>query len=227
MGTRRFAIFAFIIGILGIAFEIVQIVLYESHLSQEWCYPANAWNYLAFFTVITNLLVDLWLITIGIAVFAKWKHIYKFLTKPEIQGALVLYIATVGIVYCAFLFWFIGGYSMDLWWANLIDMWNHFILPIGMMIVWFCVPHKEKIQWSTLLYWLIFPLVYFILSEIRGLVSGWYPYPFFRPSWVIFPIGIFVSTSCFVGIGTIIIWFHNKKAKIEIISDNKAHLQNK
>ncbi|MDR0462196.1 MAG: Pr6Pr family membrane protein [Christensenellaceae bacterium] len=213
MSTKRFATVALVIGLVGIAFEITQVVLYDSHLSMEWCYPASAWNYLAFFTVITNLLVDLWLITVGVCVLCKFSKVYKFLTAPAIQGAIVLYIATVSIIYCVFLFWFIGAYSLTLWWANIIDMWNHLILPVTMIVLWFTVPHKEKLQWSTLLYWLVFPFVYFVLSEIRGLIFDWYPYPFFRPSWVMFPLGIFITTACFLGVGAVIIWLHNKKAK--------------
>ena len=211
MHTKRFAVAAFIIGVIGIALEIAQIILYESHLSKEWSYPANAWNYLAFFTVITNLLIDLWLITVAISIFTKANRLYKFLTKPEIQGALVLYIATVSIVYCVFLFWFIGAYSLSLWWANIIDMWNHLILPVTMIVLWFIVLRDKKIQWSTLLYWLVFPFVYFVLSEIRGLVWDWYPYPFLRPSWVLFPIGILITTTCFVGVGSLMIWLHNRQ----------------
>jgi len=211
MNTKRFALVALIIGSVGIAFEVLQIVYYESHLSNEWCYPATSWNYLAFFTVITNLLVDLWLILVGLSVFTKRHRLYKFLTMPEIQGALVLYIATVSIIYCVFLFWFVGAYSLDLWWANIIDMWNHLLLPLAMVILWIWVPHKKQIRWSTLLYWLVIPFVYFILSEIRGLFFDWYPYPFLRPSWILFPVGITVTTLCFTGVGALIIWAHNRK----------------
>jgi len=213
MNTKRFAIAALIIGITGIAFEITQIILYDSHLSTEWCYPATQWNYLAFFTVITNLLVDVWLIVLAIAIFTKRDRLYKLLTKPEIQGALVLYISTVGIIYCVFLFWFIGAYSSSLWWANIIDMWNHLILPVFIIVLWFCVPHKKPMKWRTILYWLIFPFIYFVLSEIRGIIFDWYPYPFFRPSWIMFPLGILITTTFFVGLGFIVIWLHNRKAK--------------
>jgi len=213
MNTKRFAVVAIVIGLLGIMFEITQIVMYETHLSQEWCYPANQWNYLAFFTVITNLLVDLWLIMVGVSVLCKLGKLNRFLTAPEVHGGLVLYIATVGIVYCVFLFWFIGSYSLDLWWANIIDMWNHFILPVFMIALWFCVKPARKIKWGTILYWLVFPFAYFVLSEIRGLIFDWYPYPFFRPSWVLFPLGIFITTTCFVGMGSLIIWLHNRRVK--------------
>jgi len=211
MERKKIAIAALVIGVLGIALEAVQIVLYESHLSAEWSYPASQWNYLAFFTVITNLMVDLWLVAVALSVFFKWKRVYSFLTLPAIQGALVLYISTVGIVYCTLLFWFIGPYSMELWWANLIDMWNHLILPVGAVILFWLTPHTRKLNKSTVGWWLVWPVVYFLLSEIRGLVWDWYPYPFLKPSWFLFPFGITVTVGCFVGIGFLIVWLHNKK----------------
>jgi len=215
MNTKRFAVAALLIGLFGIACEVAQVVLYESHLSTEWSYPANAWNYLAFFTVITNLLICLWFILISISIFAKWKRLYNLLTKPEIMGALVLYIATVSIVYCTLLFWFIGPYSMTLWWANIIDMWNHLVLPVIFVVLWFLISRDRRMKWRTLLYWLIFPLLYFVLSEIRGLVWDWYPYPFLRPSWIMFPLGLLVTTLCFVGLGSLLIWTHNKKTPVK------------
>ena len=211
MNTKRFAVVALLIGLFGVAAEVVQIVMYETHLSTEWSYPGTRWNYLAFFTVITNLLVDTWFILLAVSVFFKRERLYKFLTRPEVQGALVVYIATVSVVYCALLFWFVGPYSLTLWWANIIDMWNHLILPIIMVALWFLIPREKPIKWTNLLYWLILPTMYFILSLIRGLVWDWYPYPFLRPSWIMFPVGIVVSTACFVGFGALIIWLHNKK----------------
>ena len=211
MNTKRFAVVALIIGAIGIAMEVLQIVFYESHLSAEWSYPGTRWNYLAFFTVIINLAVDVWFILLGLSVFFKWKRVHEFLTRPEIMGALVVYITTVSIVYCALLFWFIGPYSVGLWWANIIDMWNHLVLPIIMVSIWFFVSPTKRIEWITLLYWQILPFIYLMLSLIRGLIWDWYPYPFLRPSWILFPAGIVVSAICFVGFGAIIIWLNNRR----------------
>jgi len=214
---RWWGVGAVCMGLVGIAVEILQIIFYETHLSNEWCYPANSWNYLAFFTVITNLLVDTWFVLLGASLLFNIDRLRRFLTKPAIHGALVMYIATVGVVYCCLLFWFIGPYSMTLWWANFIDMWNHLLLPLAMIALWV---YMEKTRTEgrplprlTLLWWMIPPIVYLILSEIRGLVWDWYPYPFLRPSWIMFPLGIIITSGCFVAAGAIILWLHNKKFK--------------
>ena len=222
MRTKRFAAGIFAVGILGLACEAAKIVFYDSHISMEWCYSVSRWNYLAYFTVITNFAVDLWMIVLAITIFAKKERLHVFLTLPQIQGALVLYIGTVSIVYCVFLFWFIGPFSSNLWWANVIDMWSHLILPAFMFGIWVLTPApKTKIKYHTLLFWLIPPLVYFILSEIRGLVSDWYPYPFFRPSLIMFPVGILISITCFVVVGFLIILLQNRKYKTNLQKKKK------
>jgi len=217
---KRFAAAILIIGLLGIACEVTKIVLYDEQISLEWCYSVNQWNYLAYFTVIINLLVDLWLITLSISILVKKKRLYEFLILPHVQGALVLYISSVCLVYCLFLFWFIGPFSESLWWANVMDLWSHLLLPAAMMGIWFIVPHTQVLRWRMLFFWLVLPIIYIILSEVRGLISDWYPYPFFRPSWVLFPVGIFITSACFIGIGSLIITFHNKK-----VVQNKPRLQ--
>ena len=213
MNTKWFGVVALLVGLLGISFEVIQIVFYESHLSQEWSYPGNRWNYLGFFTVIVNILVDIWFVLLAIAILFNKKGLFNFLTKPWLVGALTVYIATVGVIYCALLFWFIGPYSTSLWWANVIDMWNHLLLPVIIVVTWFFIPREKPMKWITLLYWMIFPLVYLALTMFRGFVWDWYPYPFLRPSWVLFPLGILTTTACLIIAGSLCIWYHNKKTQ--------------
>ena len=223
MNTKSFAALAFLVGAVGITLEIMQIVFYDTHLSMEWSYPSTKWNYLAFFTVITNLAVDVWLLLVALSVLFKCKKFFQFLTRPQIQGALVLYITTVGIIYCTLLFWFIGPYSRTLWWANLIDMWNPLILPLAMIVLWLFAmrismhgPAHSPITKRTLAYWMIYPLAYFAISVARGLVGDWYPYPFLRPSLILFPVGVAITTTCFLLVGSLIIWLYNRVVYIRV-----------
>jgi len=211
--TKRFAVAALLIGLLGIALQAVQIATYDEYLSTEWSYAASQWNHLAFFTVIINFTVDVWLVLIAISIFFKLKKLYLRLTAPSLHGALVLYILTVSLIYCGFLFWFIGPYSMELWWGNIIDMWNHFIVPLFMVLVFWFAKITRPMPLRCLWYWQVFPLIYFLFSLIRGLITEWYPYPFFKPSLIIFPIGVVLVTATFIGLGYAIIRLHNAKTK--------------
>jgi hypothetical protein len=213
MKTRLFASFALLIGVFGIACVITQIATYTDFLAKEWSHPGTPWNYLAYFTVLTNLAADFWLISVAMAVFAQKKRLYKKLTLPAVHGALLLYILNVGIIYCGLLFWFIGPYSMTAWWGNIIDMWNHFFIPVFMLFVFWFAPNTTLIPLKALWYWLIFPVVYLIFSVVRGIISGWYPYPFMHPSPILFPVSVVIISCCFVGLGYAIIRLHNLKTK--------------
>jgi hypothetical protein len=201
-----------LLGVIGLVGEVVLIATYEKYLSLEWSHPGSRWNYLAFFTEITNIVVDLWLIALGIAMLIGEGRVYRFLTKPHVQGALTLYILVVGIVYCGILFWFTETYSAVHWWGNLINVWHHVVVPIGMVVLWWKMPHTGHVNKKTLWYWMILPVVYLIVSEIRGLIDGWYPYPFLDPQSVLFPIGLVTLLLIFAGFGFAMIWVHNEKA---------------
>ena len=211
MDTKRFALAALLIGLSGIALQAVQIATYDKYLSTEWSHATSRWNHLAFFTVITNFIIDVWLIVIAFSVFFKLKKLHVFFTSPSVHGAVVLYILAVSVIYCGLLFWFIGPYSQKLWWGNVIDMWNHFAMPLFMVLVFWFTKHSKPIRLRHLWFWQIFPFVYFLFSLIRGLITEWYPYPFFKPSWIAFPIGIVMVTAVFVGLGYALIRLHNRK----------------
>ena len=199
-------------GIIGIICEIVLVVTYEKYLSREWTHPGTRWNYLAFFTEITNIMVDLWLIMVGIAIMFDWKRKYKFWTKPQIQGAITLYILVVGVIYCGVLFWFTVPYSSAYWWGNVINVWHHLVVPTVMIIMFWNMPHSGHVSMKILWYWMIYPVTYLLFSELRGLIDGWYPYIFLDPHTPLFPIGLITAVIFIAGFGYALLWIHNAKA---------------
>ena len=216
---KRLGILLIVLGTLGIVLEFILIITYDKYLSLEWAHPESRWNYLAFFTQLTNITVDLWLIVLGIALLINIKKQYRFLTKAHVQGALTLYILVVGLVYCAILFPVTRDvYSGRLWWGNVINIWHHVVVPIVMVVMWWRMPHKGHVSKTTLLYWMIYPMAYLVFSEIRGLITGWFPYPFLDwntemlGGWL-FPLGLASLVGLFAGLGYIMIWFHNSKIR--------------
>jgi len=202
-------------GVLGIVCEMILIITYDQYLSFEWAYPETRWNFLAFFTQITNITVDIWMILVGVSVLFNRAKLYKFLTKPQIQGALSLYILVVGAIYCGVLLPISRDlYSAAYWWGNVINAWHHLVVPVGMVVLWCVMPHEGRLKKRTMWFWMIYPIAYLLFSEIRGLVVGWYPYPFLDPkSGPLFPIGLVSLTSVFIILGFAFIWYHNRRAK--------------
>lgn len=213
MYTKRFAVIAILVGLAGIVAELTQIITYDNFISNEWSYPESKWNYLSFFTTLTNLTIDFWLIFIALSVFTKSQRVFNALTAPAVMGALVVYIGTVSIVYCTLLFWFIGPFSAALWWGNLIDMWHHLLVPLFVALTWWLSPKPRALPLKMLGLWIIFPLIYFAVVEIRGLLTGWYPYPFLRPSWIMFPIGVSATIACILLLSWAVITINNRHTK--------------
>ena len=63
-----------------------------------------------------------------------------------------------------------------------------------------CHPLKTEVRYHQVKKWLIYPLTYYVLINIRGSVSGFYPYPFVdvtRIGW----------TKALINSGLIIVFF--------------------
>ena len=55
------------------------------------------------------------------------------------------------------------------------------VLPVVLLIDWVVDPPVAHLRFRTGLLWLAFPAVWVVYTMVRGLLSGWYPYPFLDP----------------------------------------------
>jgi hypothetical protein len=60
-------------------------------------------------------------------------------------------------------------------WANAVV---HYVMPVVIVLDWLIDPPCAQITRRKASSWLIFPVVYFGYTLIRGAITGWYPYPF-------------------------------------------------
>ena len=65
----------------------------------------------------------------------------------------------------------------------------HYLLPIFVFMNWIVFERKKKYSFKHILYWMAFPLLYCVVSLLRGLIDGFYPYFFLNPSGEI-PVGV-------------------------------------
>lgn len=128
-------------------------------------------NFLSFFTILSNLLVAISLIS---SLLSPSSGVGKFFSSINTQSAIALYIFVVGLVYNLVL--------RNLWaptgWQLVADNLLHVIVPLLYVLFWGSFTPKRKLQWKNILPWLIFPAIYLFYSLIRGSIVGWYPYPF-------------------------------------------------
>jgi hypothetical protein len=63
-----------------------------------------------------------------------------------------------------------------------VDSVLHRVAPIVLMADWLIEPPHRPIPFRRALVWLGFPLVWLVLTLVRGAIDGRYPYPFLDPA---------------------------------------------
>jgi hypothetical protein len=127
-------------------------------------------NYFSFFTIEINLLIALVL-----TIFCLRPQAEHFLTRPSVNSALVDYVIVVGVVYAVLLrkLWHPHGLQL------LADIALHDAVPFLYTFYWLTFVPKGSLRWSDPAWWLVYPVLYFVYSMLRGATFGIYLYPFF------------------------------------------------
>ncbi|WP_210505265.1 Pr6Pr family membrane protein [Naasia sp. SYSU D00057] len=76
------------------------------------------------------------------------------------------------------------GYRLDVPWS---DQVLHFFLPTFTLIDWLVSPGRQRVRWRTLALIVGYPIVWGILTIVRGRIVGWYPYFFLDPAQAGYP----------------------------------------
>ena len=155
-------------------------------------------DYFSFFTIETNLLVALVL-----TIYCARPQAAQFLTRPSVKSALVVYIIIVGVVYAVLLrnLWHPHGLQL------LADVVLHDAIPFLYPFYWLAFLPKGSLRWSDPSWWLVYPVLYFLYSMLRGAAYGIYLYPFFDAAQLGFArvsMNAIVLLAVFFGLGVIL-----------------------
>jgi hypothetical protein len=152
-----------IIVIVAIAYQIKVIV--DSGLFRPL-------RFFAFFTILSNLFgAVLWLY-----LAARWRQT-RSRRDDLLRGAATLYLVVTFVVVVLLL----GGAELSLS-DRIVDFVVHKLFPILAVVDWIVDPPETDLRMQDIALWLVFPLVWVILTLVRGAVDGWYPYPFLDPA---------------------------------------------
>jgi hypothetical protein len=157
----------------------------------------SLWIMLAYFTIITNLLVA---IVFGCVAIDR-----SVLRSDWIIAGTMLSILLVGVVN-ALLLW--GALELS-GGSVLVDRLLHVVTPVCVLLFWIFFARKGGLTWQDPLLWAIYPLVYLVYGIGRGLATGKYAYPFLNvlilgwPRTALNALGIAVA---FMACGYAIVW---------------------
>jgi len=127
------------------------------------------WQYLSFFTVLTNLFIA------AVATATAFRPVAeRGLAGGMARGCATTAIVVVGIGYHLLL--------RNVWdpqgWQLVADVSLHYVVPILGLVWWLWLPPHGTPGTRALLVWAIYPLAYLVYALLRGAATGRYAYPF-------------------------------------------------
>lgn len=158
-----YKVFFGFLGFTAVATEVATLVERGSF---------NALNFFSYFTILTNIFVFLTLIVSAIALAHGVND-----KISSIRSAATVYILLVGVGFSILLSGLDGITFAAVPWDNTV---LHYIIPLAVLFD-FIYDRPLKTDFNKALTWLVFPLTYLIYALMRGIVTGWYPYPFLNP----------------------------------------------
>jgi len=154
-------------GLLGFSAVVTEIaVLVERGIF-------NPLNFFSYFTIQTNILVLITLLLSALFLAAG-----KERKLDRLRGAVTVYILIVGIGFSLLLSSMEGLVLTAAPWDNIV---LHYIIPLAVLLDFIIDRPKLTKSFKYKLLWLLFPILYAVYALTRGLITGWYPYPFLNP----------------------------------------------
>ncbi len=153
-------------ALLGVAALALQLfLLMATAIPLGRTVPGAVVQFFSYFTILSNILVVLSYLG---------PRRGGFFARPSVQSAIALYITAVGLVYVVVLrpLWSPEG------WALVADAALHYAAPLLYFIYWLAFVPSDKIRYSAVGRWLVFPILFCVYAVVRGALSGLYPYPF-------------------------------------------------
>lgn len=156
-------IFAALLALTGWFAVIAQYVL--ALQTTEFSFGKTTLNIFSYFTILTNT---------ASAVYFSLVAAGKTSLRPGSLTAITLHMIVVGVTYQVILrgIWDPQGLQ------QVVDELLHTVLPIGVLVFWFCFEKRTAARYAQIPRWLVYPLLFLVYTLIRGSFAGWYPYPF-------------------------------------------------
>lgn len=169
VARRRFVAVAAVLGWAGLSIQLY--LIFYSRWTLAASLLGGLLSFFSYFTVLTNTLV-------ATVLTCEWTSresaARRWFLQPWVSSGIAVSIAVVGLAYSLLLrhLWHPEG------WQFLADELMHDVMPLLFLAYWgFCVP-KGTLRVRHIGRWVIYPLVYFAYSLLRGHELAVYPYPF-------------------------------------------------
>ena len=177
-------------ALFGFAVFVYRLCCYVYEYDAQY-YPVDygRFNILSYFTVQSNFFAYVYFLFAGLAILGV-KKAERIGFHSGFGTLVTLYVLVAGAVYCGGIpFGFAPPFQWDTAYHRMtvvIQIFYHMIMPAAALLL-YCFPfRKEKLGARTVLLSGVYPIVYSVVSMIRGRVTvpSYYPYPFYDPDFV-------------------------------------------
>lgn len=234
--NKKVAVVLFIMAAIGIATVIYRIAGYRFEYNAQFT-PVDygRFNVLSYFTIQSNFCACLYFITVGLGIFGN-KKAQKIGFNPTLGALITLYVLIAGLTYNAgFPLKMTQHWTFDTPWhafISFLQIYFHIIMVIAVLLLWWKPLSNKRLGAKTVLLSGIYPLVYSIISMLRGALfkPTYYPYPFYNPEFVwqafmkdkplntagaygLIALLLVFGISLFMAFCALLVFVHNKRIK--------------
>lgn len=207
VARRRFVAVAAILGWAGLSIQMY--LIFHSRWTLAASLLGGLVSFFSYFTVLSNTLVAT---VLTCELTARESAARRWFLQPWVSSGIAVSIAVVGLVYSLLLrhLWHPEG------WQWLTDELLHDVMPLLFLVYWWCWVRKGTLRLRHIALWMIYPLVYFAYSMLRGHLLATYPYPFIDVGKLGYP-QVFVNAAGllagFVLIGLIVVGLDRHRSR--------------
>lgn len=169
VARRRFVAIAAILGWAGLSIQLY--LIFYSRWTLAASLIGGLVSFFSYFTVLSNTLAAT---VLTCEMTSRESAARRWFLQPWVSSGVAVSIAVVGLAYSLLLrhLWHPQG------WQWLADELLHDVMPLLFLGYWWCCVPKGRLRLGHIALWMIYPLVYFAYSLLRGHLLATYPYPF-------------------------------------------------
>ncbi|WP_051378756.1 Pr6Pr family membrane protein [Derxia gummosa] len=153
----------------SLVFQLVLALEYSLGIGRTL--PAALGVYFGYFTILTNGLVAL---AASFGALAPASPAGRWLLRPRVSGGITAAIVLVGLGH-HFLLRAMAPDAGPQW---LADTLLHYCTPPAWCLWWWWAARSQPLASRDVALWCGYPVGYFVMTLLRGAVTGLYPYPF-------------------------------------------------
>ena len=174
--TSRLLVLRPIVGVLRIAAAIAVFAAISTQIVDQSLNDAFVPSeYFSYFTIQTSL-INVVVLTVAGVLALRTRSDDDLLTSLRLS--ITGYAAVTGTVYAVLLRGIPQEGFIGVQWPNEVI---HVVIPIFIGADWLLAPGRTRLPWRRLWAAIAYPLAWAAFTIVRGLITGWYPYPFLQP----------------------------------------------